>query len=311
MKKIFMCLVIASLAIGAYPQTTIVKHEWRVTVKVIDEFGQPIVGAKTSVGYFTNSIGTAISGLTDTNGCFLASHYASSGELGFAAEMNDYYPTRKSAYDLGFTYDPAIWNPKILLVLKKIGSPIPMHAKREEIKFPTEDEPIGFDLMIGDWVAPYGRGENIDMIFTVHRNLISEREYSANLAVTFPNRGDGIAIAPSEPDTGSDFKTPRVAAENGYEPQLILRYNNTRHPESVFGYFIRVRTVLDENGNVKNALYGKIRGDFRFYAGTKAPHAGMGFDYYLNPIPNSRNVEFDPKRNLMKNLKPLEGVEAP
>ena len=33
--------------------------------------------------------------------------------------------------------------------------------------------------------------------------------------------------------------------------------------------------------------------------------------YYLNPEPNLRNMEFDPKRNLMKNLKPLEGVDAP
>jgi len=37
----------------------------------------------------------------------------------------------------------------------------------------------------------------------------------------------------------------------------------------------------------------------------------MGFDYYLNPTPNDRNVEFDPKRNLMKNLKPLEEVTEP
>jgi hypothetical protein len=90
-----------------------------------------------------------------------------------------------------------------------------------------------------------------------------------------------------------------------------LHYSTTERSESVFGYFIRVRTVLGENGNVKSALYGKIRGDFRFYAGTKAPQAGMGFDYYLNPTPNDRNLEFDPKRNLMTNLKPLEGVEAP
>jgi hypothetical protein len=64
-------------------------------------------------------------------------------------------------------------------------------------------------------------------------------------------------------------------------------------------YFFRVRTMLDDKGNVKSALYGKIYGDF------------MQFSYYLNPTPNSRNVEFDPKQNLMKNLKPLEGVEAP
>ena len=64
-------------------------------------------------------------------------------------------------------------------------------------------------------------------------------------------------------------------------------------------YFFRVRTLLDEHGNVKSALYGKIYGDF------------MQFAYYLNPTPNDRNVEFDPKQNLLHGLKPTEEVTAP
>jgi hypothetical protein len=59
--------------------------------------------------------------------------------------------------------------------------------------------------------------------------------------------------------------------------------------------------VLDSNGNAKSALYGKIYGDTMM----------MNFHYYLNPTPNDRNVEFDPKQNLLKNLKPDEGVSAP
>jgi hypothetical protein len=68
---------------------------------------------------------------------------------------------------------------------------------------------------------------------------------------------------------------------------------------------------LDENGNVKSALFGKISGNFKLYAGTIKPHSGMGFDYYLNPTPNDHNLEFDPKHNLSTNLKLLEGVNAP
>jgi hypothetical protein len=65
------------------------------------------------------------------------------------------------------------------------------------------------------------------------------------------------------------------------------------------GFFFRVRTVLDEHGNVKNARYGKIYGDF------------MDFGYFLNPEPNSRNVEFDPKHNLPGGLKSTEQADAP
>ena len=64
-------------------------------------------------------------------------------------------------------------------------------------------------------------------------------------------------------------------------------------------YLFRVRTVVDDKGNIVSAHYGKIYGDF------------MEFKYYLNPTPNDRNVEFDPKQNLLKNLKSDEGVSAP
>ena len=37
----------------------------------------------------------------------------------------------------------------------------------------------------------------------------------------------------------------------------------------------------------------------------------MEFSYYLNPTPNDRNVEFDPKQNLLGGLKVGEGVTAP
>lgn len=39
--------------------------------------------------------------------------------------------------------------------------------------------------------------------------------------------------------------------------------------------------------------------------------ANLRFTYYLNPTPNDRNVEFDPKRNLFTNLKSDERVTAP
>jgi hypothetical protein len=185
-----------------------------------------------------------------------------------------------------------------------------MYAKRQELTISKDDEPLGFDLMAGDWVTPYGKGSHTDILFEVHRH-INERKFDANLAITFPNKGDGIVAMPAEAAANSEFVTSRAAAESGYGSALDLHYSNTNKPGPVFGYAIRVQTVLDDNGNVKSALYGKIRGGFRFYAGTQAPHAGVGFDYYLNPTPNDRNVEFDPKRNLTKNLKLLEEVKEP
>ncbi len=75
-------------------------------------------------------------------------------------------------------------------------------------------------------------------------------------------------------------------------------------------YFFRVRTVIDEKGAVKSSLYGKIHGDFVIDP-INSKTMIIIFTYYLNPTPNSRNIEFDPKQNLLKDLKSDERVDAP
>ena len=46
------------------------------------------------------------------------------------------------------------------MVLKKIGKPIAMYAKKYAIalKLPEYWKRIGYDLMIGDWVGPVWQG---------------------------------------------------------------------------------------------------------------------------------------------------------
>ena len=192
------------------------------------------------------------------------------------------------------------------MTLKKIGIPNPMYAKSVNLGLPVFDKPAGFDLTAGDWVAPYGKGSRADILFTAHREKRSEYDSDYRLVVSFPNRGDGIQefYAPI-PNHGSALRSSNEAPANGYEPQWVQTrtvrpgkgYSGNRDENR--NYYLRVRTVLDEKGNVRTAQYGKIYGDF------------MQFRYYLNPTLNDRNVEFDPKQNLLKDLKPTEQVDAP
>jgi hypothetical protein len=316
MKPILILIALGIAAIGC-AQTPFLAPEWKVTVQVMDETGHSVPDAQASIGYVkphSVDVADSVDGKTDTNGLFTASGRSYS-RLYLNVKKSGYYSAGK-IYDIYVTdkprYEP--WNPTITLILKKIGNPIPMYARRKEegMVLQKENEPMGFDLKAGDWVAPYGTGFHTDIIFTLlHRQIISRNKFDCILKVSFPNKGDGICVAPSEEFAGSAFKTSRTAAENGYEPELNYRFINTELVTNVFGYFIRVETSLDENGNVKSALYGKISGNFKFYAGTIKPHSGMGFDYYLNPTPNDRNLEFDPKHNLSTNLKLLEGVNEP
>jgi hypothetical protein len=278
---------------------------WKVTLKVVDETGSSVINANAVVDYQSND---QFSGLTDTNGIFVASHKDKSYALAFDVKKDGYYSVWQR-YEMGwaYQYNEAKWNPTIEIVLKRIITPIPMYAKRIDAEPPTNGKPVGYDLMVGDWVAPYGKGVNPDILFTREYSRKSLQDYDYKLTVSFPKAGDGIQefSVPYKNMEGSALRSPHEAPTNGYQPQIVRL--NISHPgqKLIFDYdenrvyFFRVRTVLDENGNVKSALYGKIYGDF------------MQFSFYLNPTPNSRNVEFDPKRNLMKNLKPLEGVEAP
>jgi hypothetical protein len=315
--KIHIGPILILIAINcASAQVALIEHEWKVTLKVVDESGQPVAAARANVGYFSKSQPKSIDGLTDTNGIFKASHLAYSGILGFTAEKAGYYTTREPSYELGFTYDQAKWNPTQTIILRKIGNPIPMYARKMLLEFPTLDKPIGFDLVKGDWVAPYGNGSSSDFIFNAQRRFVDWQDFDSSFKLTFSNDGDGLAPLTGPSKLGSALRISAIAPGGGYEPEISQFFNHTptkrweKSKKEDQNYYFRIRTSRDKNGNIKNAIYGKIYGDFSIDA-INSKTMIVSFQYYLNPTPNDRNMEFDPKRNLMKNLGPLEGVTEP
>jgi len=258
-------------------------------VKVVDDSGQPVNAARIAIGYYVapppgETIATSsIKGETDANGIFSASGRTGSTDLFFSADKEGYYPVHLDYELAGLKKnDSAKWNPTITLLLKKIGAPIPMYAKQiRSLKVPKFNKPIGFDLMAGDWVAPYGKGINTDLFFT-EKHLDENSGYILN--VSFPNPGDGIQeFVISDMEKGSALRSPHEAPLDGYQPEVA----QTAMTNPNRNFFFRVRTILDEKGNIKTAIYGKIYGDL------------AQFTYYLNPTSNDHNVEFDPKHDLL------------
>jgi hypothetical protein len=210
------------------------------------------------------------------------------------------------------------WNPTINLVVSPIFNPIPMYARKVgvmggDLTLPAKNTPIGFDLVAADWVAPYSKGTSADVIFTlsdIGSTNATQKPTESALTISFPNKGDGIqSVIGPEKNQGSAFRLLRYAPEGGYQATFVQKHSQVwvhgRLQENQ-NYFFRVRTLLDESGNVKSALYGKISGPIQFW-----DNAGLEFTYYLNPTPNDRNMEFDPKKNLFTNLPILEQVTAP
>jgi len=302
------------------------------TVRVTDQSGAVVSNAVVDAG-FVESIKPGWGwgggkeriwkGKTDEKGLCVVKESCQE-EAGVAVGKDGYYWS--SGYKLHFTNIVGVimqqwqpWNPTLEVVLKKIGNPIPMYARWVyDLMIPAVDQNIGFDLEKSDWVAPYGKGEVSDLIFKLERKLGGKTKsgfqiHDTTLTISFSNAGDGIQSILVPPRNGrSELRLPAVAPEGGYLMNVVKRkyredgkpsFSDVREDQN---YLFRVRTKKDENGNIVSALYGKIHGDFEDFDRGK-----LSFRYYLNPTPNDRNLEFDPNKNLFKNLKSGEEVREP
>ncbi len=315
--KNILCLIIFLAAVGCgQAQNDPLLHEWKATLTIVDDNNQPVSGAEAVIIYSVAPppgqavAGAQAKGLTDSNGVFTASHRDGSLNLVFRVQKEGYYSTTM-AYEIGLLgrpINPANLKPALTLLLKKIGKPIAMYVKRVNLGMPVFGKPAGFDLMTGDWVAPYGTGVNVDIIFTARLEKRAENDSDYTLTVSFPNSGDGIQEFNAPPvrlGNGSVLRSAQEAPVGAYQAEWVQV--KTRRPGQPLNtnwdedrnFYFRVRTVMDEKGNIKSTLYGKIYGDF------------MQFRYYLNPTPNDRNIEFDPKHNLMGHLTPIDQVREP
>jgi hypothetical protein len=290
-------------------------HLWTATVKVVGEDGNPIAGAAVSAQYDVPTPPNSdqqtfgeVKGVTDSNGVSMLSHTDSSWNLGIGVENAGYYPTHVG-YE--FYFDEKRQNPSFTLLLKKIGKPIPMYAKlissepsifkkwgRPPISFTNT---AAYDFMAGDWIAPCGKGQHTDIVFIEEYNKKSSSDIFYKLTVKFPNDGDGIqafsapALIQNATMGQSNLRSLHEAPVDGYQSEFV----QTRGPDLNRNYYFRVQTVKDHDGNIVSAHYGKIYGDF------------MQFSYYLNPTPNDRNIEFDPKQNLIHSADDSLNVSAP
>lgn len=294
-------------------------HVAKVSVQVVDEEGRPVEGTAVTITFNAAALSKdATKGDTDANGSFTATGSSRDGVIGVVAAKVRYYDS-----ELGHSFlvrKWGLWQPwdkKIQVRLRPVVNPVPMYVRNSSFKFPVIGKRVGFDMTRSDWVKPYGEGTRPDVFFLFNRNYQDTDNFEATLSITFPDPNDGIQSVKDRwggaYGSGSEYKLPRVAPEGGYRSTLMKTASSGRHGYKDDGsndnnYIFRVRTERS-NGQVRRAMYGKILGDIEF-----APLAGdngaIVMHYYLNPD-HSRNLEFDPKRNLFTSLPDREGVARP
>ncbi len=288
-----------------------------VTVTVVDDRGAPVRGAEVIVLYPTPHGHRQVSRTTGASGRVRTRGRHTYGYVDVVVRKAGHYESRVDDLET-FTREGGRRidiQPVVTIGLRPITHPIAMYARFDyATRIPVAGTPVGFDLIEGDWVAPYGEGLTADMLFTASGFWTSADEYSATLTLAFPNAGDGLV--PFEAHPTSEFISPYEAPASGYQPGKTWRRSSrivpgpgprpgpwpaTERVDEVSdraNYVFRVRTVRNPDGTIRSAHYGKLYGDPSFWP-PREKGAGLGLTYYLNPTPNDRNLESDRRRGLV------------
>ena len=195
----------------------------------------------------------------------------------------------------------------LVVRLKPIGNPVPMCV----IEMPVDADKgmrypngaisgsWGFDMKVGDWIAPCGRGNTADF-FVEYSKEHFVKDKALDCALVFTNNlHDGFYIAKC---TGTRFRSDYTANTNAVFTKRLdfdswgKKYKNnlaTRLLDDDEYIVIRTRTKCDDNGRIVSAYYAKIYGPIGFWGEFTCTGS------YFNPNENDPNLEADTKVNLM------------
>lgn len=285
-----------------------------VTLRVVDERGTVVANAiVTGSFHMHDGNGAPYTGNTDTNGIYVASG-RSVGDWHYYVMKDGYYRTHKSLWFFDNEEVPikdGRWQPfgaTNTVVLKRKVNPVamavPWDSKDHNIPFVNKE--IGFDLFENDWVTPSGKGKRADLYVVFEWDGSKFQNYNGSvLALVFKDAYSGAYKI--EADEFSEFKSPYHANTNGvFAKEMKFRYVRGRKASETFNgqlkgdecLILRVRTKLDEKGNMISAYYAKIYAPMMFGYALETP-GSMEMRYYLNPNANDPNLEADTMKNIL------------
>lgn len=305
-----------------------------VAVRVVDDQGSAVPAARSTISFVMLREGADVSysGITGSDGVFRASG---------RAEHSVYVETTREGYYQARLYRlPSDRDLALDVVIPRILDPVPLYAWDSRIgraipavHFPVQNEWLGYDFEAGDWVQPHGKGKIADILFKFRNEFrgwkhserdmeknrrvnrgISEEEirnvygkWDAELDIAFAGAKEGL-FEETRFLSYSRLKMPHAAPLEGYVPTWRYTANSysPRTAREHVGFFLRTRVKLDDHGRILSANYAKVMGDFQL-----DPRGRLMFAYYFNPVPNERNLEFDPKRNLFPPDFPGSNVSDP
>jgi hypothetical protein len=303
----------------------------KLRVTVSDERGSPIRDAK-ALCYFSKPVDKTdpwkgqtsdeISIMTDGEGKATATG-KSMARMAAVIQKEGYYESRETLYNLKFNREKLQWLPyerEVKLVLRKIANPIPMYAWGMHLmSYPVGTNVwVGYDMLLAEWMPPHGKGETEDVRFHVLRaaDAYDRTQPAVVLTVLFMGEKNGVCgIDDQTVSYQSWLKLPYSAPREGYaekefrfEKRLGEHEFKTMTNTGTTNCFFRIRSKTDKDGKFIEGLYGKLDGPVEVEGGRGIR---VSMFYYVNPTPNDLNMEFDPKKNLIRKKDVSVSVSMP
>ena len=285
----------------------------RVEFHIVDDMGLPVANARVNVFFdmIDRSKGKRVIGNTDTNGVFIA-EAKTGGVLEIEVTGDGYYKTTdkmcfiemKNEHDVQEgKWQP--WGMRKNIVLLPIKNPSAIRRPPSWKGCKELNKWIGFDLMISDFIKPYGKGEIADMeVMFEWDGLWRQKDYNGmTVKIRFLEKFSGgyydnkvvgseytgVYHANLKKKYHQQFKySEQVVSRN--EKGFPLKYDRDLFDASKV-LVVRSRCKLNDDGSLKSAHYFQLN-YIDFSADEKG--AALRFLSIFNPTPNDTNLE--PKR---------------
>lgn len=333
MKKRLFALSVCMASVCAFADMA------KVGVVVLDKKTQEPIEGATVKAWFQWNIGwrawsepTPIvtdTKITDKKGFCRLEGKTNVGDVGVEAQRipGKYYSGSGNGFEFKRKDFFGVWQPDNLVAtirLQRVEHPIPLSVKNVRPKVAPEtfdgtNAVLRYDLVLGDWLPPEGKGEHADLEIRTKLTIDEVLQvgkykdwkktfFTFSNTVRFLGEGNGCCAEMTSPTAGIKL---RVAPEDGYGNMIEIRQGTrkTMNGPNAYAkkftdsdpnrcYYYRIRSRFDDKGDLIEAYYGKIYGDFNFHGHWGYGFQGVDFLYYLNPKSLDRNLEWDMKTNL-------------
>ena len=303
MRNVLMLALIIPLALHA--------QRVRMDFIVKDYDGNPLDGVKIEyctsgklIAPYINAPDIENVCMTDADGKASDRFLCWDGEVDCYFKKDGYYPVSVLGVRYGANYDIetdrttfATNRQSVAVKMKKQKNPQPMiyHHEAERRRVPSRKR-VGYDLKVGDWVAPDGKGIVPDFMVYCEYDETERTITSLCGYIEFDRPGSGAYLR--KKDSCLQFPIDYLADTNAiYASRFEFSYQKdgpARHSRRVAEddeyLVVRSRTRLDKDGKIAEANYSHIQSPFIIgnYLTIESS--------YFNPRVNDLNLEYEQER---------------